>query len=733
MSKLFLLEYIFILLLTIKLVEPKMKAPPIKIWDKKLSEFFSTHNFSNYIDIGPKKCLNNESYYLFVMQTIFKYKDTNDEVETLGYTGFCLNDYNITPVEHSLINYYYLWDTSHMNSSSLIEVKKLSQENEYLKDTKTFKFKFVGALLILYLFFIIVVTLFPKKIDDKYNLKELERIKKEREEDNNSDNNINNINNDDYEDNYNLLKIKNDEDKPPADIIVDLASDKIHEISENISNYNRNSVNEGDESKKEKKPKIKEISIYNELFFNKKNKDRLWNSFNIIQNMRIVCEFSSLRPLNKLKPIEMEIFIMETFKCLSYLILMYYTCLPIIERLPFKEPEKFYELVKRPYLIFLFKADFFYNTLFLIEGIYISYFYLYNSKNICLPYIVFEIIYKIIPIYILLVILYFFFFNSDIFLNNPLSKYFYQKEHTNCECQEINIFLLIANFTYGTKEKFFPFCLYHFWYVFTWMQYYVIGLLLLLCYINFRAFFYVIYIIIYFVCFSLRLISFNMYSPPFTVFNLIQRNLKTYFQRSGLKIFTRAGPFLIGFLFGIYYYENKKSKNSLLAVLKKNNSKLLFFSIFFLFFNFAVHYNLNYISKDHYLAIILTYAFKVFTHDIFILGVLGLLIYFFINIEKSAKIFRIFKNHLFLLLKKLSLTSYLVMSIIARIFFYSLDKPYKISAKRIITHIFGGLAINLIISLLLNILFVIPFQRVNSIIKSTYIKTLEEEDVDENK
>ena len=41
--------------------------------------------------------------------------------------------------------------------------------------------------------------------------------------------------------------------------------------------------------------------------------------------------------------------------------------------------------------------------------------------------------------------------------------------------------------------------------------------------------------------------------------------------------------------------------------------------------------NIKYISQDHYLAIILVYFFKVFTHDIFILGVLGLLIYFFIN------------------------------------------------------------------------------------------------------
>ena len=720
-SKLFYLIHLYILISVIIKSESKMKVPPIKLWDKTLKEYFSTHNFSNYINIKPQQCLNNQSYYLFVIQTLLKFSE--EEVETLGYTGFCLNDYNITPIEHSLINYYYIWDESNMNSSSLIEIKKLNQKNEYLEDKNNIKLKFFGALIILYIFFVIIVTLFPKKVDDKYNLKEYERLRKEREEDNNSENNIDNINNDDY----NILNIKNDEDKPPADIIIGLGSNSNnnYDIPDTISNLNRNS-DTNEDNKKGKNPLIKEINIYNELFLNKKNKDRLWNSFNILQNTKILCEFSSLRKLNRLNAIEVEIFIMETFKCLSYLILMYYTCLPIIERLPFKNPEKFYQLVKQPYLIFLFKADFFYNTLFLIEGIYISYFYLFNSKNYCLSYIIFEIIYKIFPIYILILVLYFFFVNSDIFLNNPLSKYFYQKEHANCECQETNIFLFIANFTYGTKEKFFPFCLYHFWYVFTWMQYYIIGMLLLLCHINFRSFFYVIYIILYFICFLLRLISLNMYAPPFTVFNLIQRNLKTYFQRSGLKIFTRAGPFLIGFLFGIYYHENKNSKKSLLKTLKDNDGKLLILSIIFLAFNFIFHLNIKHISKDHYMAIILTYIFKVFTHDIFILGVLGLLIYFFINIEKSAKIFRIFNNHLFLLLKKLSLTLYLVMSILARIFFYSLKEPLKISFKKIITHIFGGLAINILISFILNLFFVIPFQRVNSLIKSTYIARFED-------
>ena len=724
MSVIFYFELLFIIISLINVVKNKMTNPPIKEWDKELSGYFSTHNISNYINIERKQCPINDSYYLFVMKTILKFDDKiNNEVETLGYTGFCLKDHNITPIEHTFINYYYIWDKSNMNSSSLVEIKKLPEKNP----EKSENFKFFGACILSYFFFIIIVTIFPKKIVDKYNLKEYERVRKEREEeeeDNISDsNNINNINNDDY----NSFNIKNEEDKPPADIIPDIASDKNYDLSENYSRSYRKLSNEKKrEKEKENKPLIKEVNLYNELFLNKTNKAKLWNSFNIFNNITLLCEFSSLRKINKLKPIEIEIIIMETFKCLSYLILMYYTCLPIIELLPLNQPENVYKVLKEPYFIVLFRADYFYNTLFLIQGIYISYFYLFNSKNYCLTYILFEILYKIIPLYVLISVLYYIFNNSDIFLSNPLAKYFYEKEHANCECQAINIFLLIANFTYGAKEKFFPFCLYHFWYVFTWIQYYIIGMFLLLCYINFKSFFYVIYITIYFISFLLRLISLNIYTNPFSVFDLIQRNLKTYFQRSGLKIFTRAGPFLFGFLFGIYYYENKNSKQSLLTLFKENNGKLLFFSFIFLIFNFVFLTNMNKINSEHYLSIILVYLFKLFTHDIFILGILGLLIYFFINIEKAAKIFRLFNNHIFLLLKKLSFTAYLVMSILARVFFYSIEQPFNLNFKKIITYVFGGLFINLIISFILNIIFVLPLQRVSSIIKSTYIKNMED-------
>ena len=258
MSLIFKIQYLFIITSLINVMESKMKNPPIQIWDKTLSEYFSTHSISNYINIESKTCQNNESYYFFVMQTILKFNDTKDEVETLGYTGFCLKEYNISPVEHSLINYYYIWDKSNMNSSSLIEVKKLSQNKKQINDKNSMKFKFFGTLIILYLFFIIIVTIFPKKINDKYNLKELERVKREREEeDSNSNNNIDNINNDNY-DNYNLLNIKNDEDKPPADIIVDFSNEKnFTNLSENMSNLNRNSIT--DENKKEKEKEKKPL------------------------------------------------------------------------------------------------------------------------------------------------------------------------------------------------------------------------------------------------------------------------------------------------------------------------------------------------------------------------------------------------------------------------------------------------------------------------------------------
>ena len=709
----------------INIVLNEMKEPPVKIWDKTLSEYFSTHNETNYINIEPKICFNDESLYLFVMQSIIKIEGVKDDAETLGYTGFCLKEHNSTSTEQTLINYYYLWEQGKMNSSSLIEIQNL-EESPNVKNKYHIRMKFLGAILILYLLFIIISTAFPKKIEDKYNIKELERAKREREsddEDNNS--NIDNINNENYN-NYNLFKINNEEDKPPADIITGLSNEKKNNFGSNEDANSDNEKNiEKDKEKelineKDQTPLIKKINIYNELFSNKTNRSKLWNAFNIRYNIKFLCEISSLRPYNKFNQVEKEIFIMETFKVLSYYIMMIYTCIPVIERLPFKHPEKFFNLVRHPLLALFINGNYFYNTIFLIEGISISYFYLFNKKNIGLQYIILEILYKIIPLYFLVIILYFICINSHIFLDTPLSKYFFEKDRKNCECQEINILLFIANFTYGMKDKFFPFCLYHFWFVFNWVQYYIVGLFLLLCYSNFKSFFYVIFILIFFSGFLLRLISLNIYAPPVSIFNVLKRNLKPYYQRQGIKIFTRGGPFLIGFIFGIYYFENKKK----LFRYKKYNGRILFFSIIFFCAIFIIQHliNLELLNIDNLVMMFFLYFFKVLKYDIFSCCILGLLFYLFINAEKSGKFLRLFKNPLFLLMKKLSLSSYLIFSIVARIFFYSFEKVVNIKGKRVVEYISLGIPITLFIGFVLNLLFVVPLENVTLIIKSTYTK-----------
>ena len=136
--------------------------------------------------------------------------------------------------------------------------------------------------------------------------------------------------------------------------------------------------------------------------------------------------------------------------------------------------------------------------------------------------------------------------------------------------------------------------------------------------------------------------------------------------------------------------------------------------------------NLELLNHDNSLTMmIFLYFFKIFKYDIFSLCILGLLFYFFINADKKAKIFSIFKNHVFLLMKKLSLSSYLIFSIVARIFFYSFEKEINIKGKRVIQYIFFGIPITLFIGFILNLLFVTPLENVNLIIKSTYIKNLD--------
>ena len=342
--------HLSIILSLISLSFNEMEKPPVAVWDKTLSEFFNSHNETNYINIEPKVCLNNESLYLFVMQTILKIEGIKDDAETLGYTGFCLQEHNSTTIEQSLINYYYLWDKGNMNGSSLIEIQNLN-EGPNIKEKYHIRMKFFGAILIIYFLFMIISTAFPKKIEDKYNIKEFERIKKEREsDDEDNDNNIDNINNDDYNNNYNLFKINNDEDKPPAEIIAGPSKEKNNQSSKlNNSNDFANSENNKNNDKedelindKDSKPLIKEINIYNELFNNKTKMNQLWNSFNIWGNLKILGNIFSLKSFSQLNQVETEIFIMETFKWISYQIMMIYSCIPIIERLPIKHPEKFF-------------------------------------------------------------------------------------------------------------------------------------------------------------------------------------------------------------------------------------------------------------------------------------------------------------------------------------------------------------------------------------------------------
>ena len=167
--------YLSLILSLFTIVLNEMKEPPVKIWDKTLSEYFSTHNETNYINIEPKICFNNESLYLFVMQSIIKLEGIKDDAETLGYTGFCLKEHNSTSTEQTLINYYYLWEQGKMNSSSLIEIQNLD-ESPNVKNKFHIRMKFLGAILILYLLFIIISTAFPKKIVEDDSLKQSGRI-----------------------------------------------------------------------------------------------------------------------------------------------------------------------------------------------------------------------------------------------------------------------------------------------------------------------------------------------------------------------------------------------------------------------------------------------------------------------------------------------------------------------------------------------------------------------------
>ena len=707
------MNYFNILILIFSLITVNIKAEisPIPIWHKYLEEFFKDYypfpssNYSFENDIQSLKLNFNKfekenqckkkdfSYYLFLIQTKLNYSKNSDEVDYRSYLGICLPNYNATELDLLLMTYFYLWEEKNLTSSFIIDYSNPLNENNEIR----FRAYFFGFILIFYLFFNIYVSFFPSTEIFKSNI-ELEKDKKKTEED------IEFLLKDEPQSQTSLDSI---------DLIQSLNFNDLYVKGDKNKNYNLSA-----------KDKIEEfLSIYDA-----KTMNRIYNCFSLKLNLQSLFIIKKIKK-EDLKEEEREIKIINSIISFSFILVSYYTILPIIERVPIKNPKNFYEKTESIITQFIFNGDLIYDIIFTLNGFIVSYIYIRKQNEMNIKYVLLQIFYRIFPIYFLLISVYLIY--SQIFLlfkHTPLTKYFYNEEIYSCDCQMVNIFLLIANFTYGLYERYFPFCIYHIWAILVNEQYFIAGIFLIYSYSRFKALFVVIFTLFAFNFFILHIFSIGSNSPMLTYIDLINRNLRLVYGKFGLKIFTRAGPFLIGFITGILYSNSKKlSKKTYASIIYKMQNELIYlnlivFSIIFLFI-----FHINYLELHEYISFSKSYwivwLYNLGKHDFFSISFIGITISLLSNkntvIQKITNF--IFLNNLFTFLQKISLCYYILLSVVARGFFYKFTEPISVSNFSLIYYFIILSIINLFISIVFVLFFYSPFAGINEIIKGIYL------------
>ena len=707
------MNYFNILILIFSLITVNIKAEisPIPIWHKYLEEFFKDYypfpssNYSFENDIQSLKLNFNKfekenqckkkdfSYYLFLIQTKLNYSKNSDEVDYRSYLGICLPNYNATELDLLLMTYFYLWEEKNLTSSFIIDYSNPLNENNEIR----FRAYFFGFILIFYLFFNIYVSFFPSTEIFKSNI-ELEKDKKKTEED------IEFLFKDEPQSQTSFDSI---------DLIKSLNYNNLYVKGEKNKNYNLSA-----------KDKIEEFfSIYDTKTMNK-----IYNCFSLKMN------FKSLFMIKKIKnedlnEEEREIKILNSLISFSFIIVSYYTLLPIIERVPIKNPKNFYQKTESIFTQFIFNGDFIYDIIFSLNGFITSYIYIRKQKEMNIKYVLLQIFYRIFPIYFLLISVYLIY--SQIFLlfkHTPLTKYFYNEEIYSCDCQMVNIFLLIANFTYGLYERYFPFCIYHIWAILVNEQYFISGIFFIYSYSIFKALFVVIFTLFSFNFFILHIFSLGNNITMLTYIDLINRNLRLFYGRYGLKIFTRAGPFLISFIIGILYSNSKKlSKKTYATIIYKMQNEFIYINLIIFSIIFLFVFHIQYLEMHEYISFTKSYwivwLFNLAKHDIFSISFNGIII----SLLSKKKVFiqkitdLIFLNNISIFLQKISLCYYILLSVVGRGYFYKFNEPISVSNFYLVYYIIILSLINLFVTIVFTLFFYSPFAGINEIIKGIYL------------
>ena len=147
--------------------------------------------------------------------------------------------------------------------------------------------------------------------------------------------------------------------------------------------------------------------------YDAKTMNRIYNCFSLKLNLQSLFIIKKIKK-EDLKEEEREIKIINSIISFSFILVSYYTILPIIERVPIKNPKNFYEKTESIITQFIFNGDLIYDIIFTLNGFIVSYIYIRKQNEMNIKYVLLQIFYRIFPIYFLLISVYLIY--SQIFL-----------------------------------------------------------------------------------------------------------------------------------------------------------------------------------------------------------------------------------------------------------------------------------------------------------------------------
>lgn len=670
-----------------------------KIWNKALQIFINKTTASDSSLEAASKTFNkfqswenctdeNMTYYLFLIQTKI---NVTQEIELKTYLGLCLPTHEVTPLELFNLTYTSLWDHASLVHSVITDIEEpFNQEKGY-----PYRALFISLLLFGYLMFCLYAAKFPKNMTFKTN-SEMEKIQERIEID--KRNRL-------LDDNDEMENNQENENNKKFDFTEKLTYNSLYtnnsSISKTNSLNNKPSIQkDGNEERKEK-----------QLFYN-----QIYNSFNLAQNIKLLfSNFSSSNPDN-----DLDLHLAISLRSISYIWVALYTVIPVVFKIPIINPENIISNSNTFLGQLVYNSHFIYNMAFGMNGFIVAYIYYKKKKNFNLNYVFWEIVFKIAEVYFVIVSIFLIFWQIFILFNDgPISRYLYGYECDSCSNQMMNIFLLIANYTYGLYEKFFPFCVYHSWMVFTELHYFICGILLVWLFTKFKSLFYILFMLLIFNILILHIMTLSISQVSLTYLDMIYRNIKPFYGKFGLKFITRAGPYLFGFFFSLSLLDRDANKdNNWISYIQKHSILFLglglgvFWSIYYMQFFFSN----GIIPKTE----VVNWFYCLFKHDLFTIGFLVVTIALMSNHKVCIKIKHFFNIKLFHFLEKTSLTSYLLISVIARGFLYRHNTATSMTNLNLIFTFIILWILTTIFSVLFTALFQVPAMRIGIIVKSRY-------------